>query len=62
VQLNGGQDVKTSTRLFSEAQSREMWTPQTLLPPSPPIKRLELRARISARMRLVGTSASIAGK
>jgi hypothetical protein len=39
LQLNGGQDTKTSTRLFSEAQLRET---QTLLPLSPPIKPLDL--------------------
>jgi CubicO group peptidase (beta-lactamase class C family) len=42
LQLNSGQDAKSNTRLFSEAQAREMWTPQTLLPPAPSIKRLEL--------------------
>jgi CubicO group peptidase (beta-lactamase class C family) len=42
LQLNAGLDAKTNTRLFSEAQSREMWTPQTLLPIAPAPQRLEL--------------------
>jgi CubicO group peptidase (beta-lactamase class C family) len=42
LQLNAGLDAKSGTRLFSEAQSREMWTPQTLLPISPAPPRLEL--------------------
>ncbi len=38
LQLGRGLDPRTHTRLFSEAQSREMWSPQTLMPiaPSPP--------------------------
>jgi CubicO group peptidase (beta-lactamase class C family) len=42
LQLNAGLDAKSNTRLFSAAQSREMWTPQTLLPIPPPPQRLEL--------------------
>jgi len=42
LQLNAGMDTKSGTRLFSEEQSREMWTPQTLLPVSPAPPRLEL--------------------
>jgi CubicO group peptidase (beta-lactamase class C family) len=42
LQLNAGMDAKSGTRLFSEAQSREMWTPQTLLPIAPAPQRLEL--------------------
>jgi CubicO group peptidase (beta-lactamase class C family) len=42
LQLNSGLDAKSNVRLFSEAQSREMWTPQTLLPVAPAPKRLEL--------------------
>ncbi|HKS57306.1 MAG TPA: serine hydrolase [Steroidobacteraceae bacterium] len=42
LQLNAGMDAKSGTRLFSEAQSREMWTPQTLLPIAPAPPRLEL--------------------
>jgi len=42
LQLNAGMDEKSGTRLFSEEQSREMWTPQTLLPVSPAPQRLEL--------------------
>ena len=34
LQLNRGE--LNGTRLFSEAQSREMWTPQTILPIEPP--------------------------
>jgi CubicO group peptidase (beta-lactamase class C family) len=49
LQLNAGLDSKTSSRLFSEAQSRELWTPHTLLPVAPPLKGLELaRARFRA--------------
>jgi CubicO group peptidase (beta-lactamase class C family) len=32
VQLGRGLDPRTNVRLFSEAQAREMWTPQTLIP------------------------------
>jgi CubicO group peptidase (beta-lactamase class C family) len=32
VQLNRGKIPDSDKRLFSEAQSREMWTPQTILP------------------------------
>jgi CubicO group peptidase (beta-lactamase class C family) len=42
LQLNAGADAKSGVRLFSEAQSREMWTPQTLLPVPPVPQRLEL--------------------
>lgn len=42
LQLNAGLDAKSNTRLFSETQSREMWTPQTLLPVSPMPPRLDL--------------------
>jgi CubicO group peptidase (beta-lactamase class C family) len=42
LQLNAGMDAKSGARLFSEAQSREMWTPQTLLPVAPAPPRLEL--------------------
>jgi len=53
LQLNSGQDTKTNTRLFSEAQAREMWTPHTLLPPAPAIKGLEL-ARAHYRAYALG--------
>jgi CubicO group peptidase (beta-lactamase class C family) len=38
VQLGRGLDPRTGKRLFSEAQAREMWTAQTLVPiaPNPP--------------------------
>lgn len=42
LQLNAGLDSKSNARLFSEAQAREMWTPQTLLPPAQSLKGLEL--------------------
>lgn len=42
LQLGRGLDPKTNARLFSEAQSREMWTPQTLIPIAPSPKALEL--------------------
>jgi CubicO group peptidase (beta-lactamase class C family) len=57
LQLNGGRDAKTNTRLFSETQAREMWTPQTLLPLSPTIKGLEL-ARAHFRAYALGWSVS----
>src|SRR5262249_25808190 len=57
LQLNSGQDAKTNTRLFSEAQAREMWTPQTLLPPAPAIKGLEL-ARAHFRAYALGWQVS----
>jgi len=57
LQLNSGQDAKSKTRLFSEAQAREMWTPQTLLPASPPIPRLEL-ARAHFRAYALGWNVS----
>jgi CubicO group peptidase (beta-lactamase class C family) len=57
LQLNGGQDARSDTRLFSEAQAREMWTPQTLLPPSSPSKRLEL-ARAHFRAYALGWNVS----
>jgi len=57
LQLNAGLDTKTNTRLFSEAQSREMWTPQTLLPVSPPLQRLEL-ARSHFRAYALGWNLS----
>jgi hypothetical protein len=42
LQLNAGMDAKSNVRLFSEAQSHEMWTPQTLLPLPTLPKRMEL--------------------
>jgi CubicO group peptidase (beta-lactamase class C family) len=42
VQLGRGLDPRTGTRLYSEAQAQEMWTPQTLVPVSPMPKPLEL--------------------
>lgn len=32
LQLGRGLDPRTNVRLYSEAQAREMWTPQTLIP------------------------------
>jgi CubicO group peptidase (beta-lactamase class C family) len=55
LQLNSGRDEKTNTRLFSEAQAREMWTPQTLLPTAPAVKGLEL-ARAHFRAYALGWS------
>jgi hypothetical protein len=37
LQLNHGKLPDRDTRLFSEAQSREMWSPQTILPISDPL-------------------------
>ena len=42
LQLSRGLDPRTNTRLFSEAQSKEMWTPQTLIPVAPAPKGMEL--------------------
>jgi CubicO group peptidase (beta-lactamase class C family) len=44
LQLNRGAFPGGATRLFSEAQSKEMWTPQTILPngdPPAPLARLK---------------------
>jgi CubicO group peptidase (beta-lactamase class C family) len=44
VQLNHGKFLDRDGRLFSEQQSREMWSPQTILPiedPPPPLKALK---------------------
>jgi hypothetical protein len=60
LQLNGGQDTKTSTRLFSEAQLREMWTHRLCCRSRPRSSRSVWRARTSARTRCDGTSANIA--
>ena len=48
--------------MFSEAQSREMWTPQTLLPSRPRRRASSWRRGISVRMRSAGCSATIAGR
>jgi CubicO group peptidase (beta-lactamase class C family) len=42
LQLSRGLDPRSNVRLFSEAQSREMWTGQTLIPVSQNPKSLEL--------------------
>ena len=42
LQLGQGLDPRTNVRLFSEAQAREMWTPQALIPVGPAPKGLEL--------------------
>ncbi|GFE84205.1 serine hydrolase [Steroidobacter agaridevorans] len=42
LQLGRGLDPRTNVRLFSEAQSREMWTGQTLIPVAQNPKPLEL--------------------
>ncbi len=42
LQLGRGLDPHTNVRIFSEAQSREMWSPQTLMPVSPLPKPIEL--------------------
>jgi CubicO group peptidase (beta-lactamase class C family) len=44
LQLNRGKFVDGDSRLFSERQSKEMWTPQTILPtgnPPPPLAGLK---------------------
>jgi hypothetical protein len=44
LQLNDGKFVDRDGRLFSEQQSKEMWTPQTILPignPPPPLSGLK---------------------
>lgn len=42
LQLGRGVDPRTNARLWSEAQAREMWTPQTLMPVTSNPKPLEL--------------------
>ena len=42
LQLGRGLDPRTKVRLYSEAQAREMWSPQTLMPIAPNPKALEL--------------------
>jgi CubicO group peptidase (beta-lactamase class C family) len=45
LQLNDGKFVDRDGRLFSEQQSKEMWTPQTILPignPPPPLSGLKV--------------------
>jgi CubicO group peptidase (beta-lactamase class C family) len=45
LQLNRGELLNGEGRLFSEAQSREMWSPQTILPiPEPPAPLAALKA------------------
>src|SRR5260370_38285820 len=44
LQLNHGKFIDRDGRLFSEQQSKEMWTPQTILPignPPPPLAGLK---------------------
>lgn len=57
VQLGRGLDPRTNTRLFSEAQAREMWTPQTLIPVTPNPKPLAL-AQANFRAYALGWSTS----
>ena len=73
LQLNRGKFVDLDGRLFSEQQSREMWTPQTILPtgnPPPPLA--ALKANFAAYglgwtlrdyhgRRLVGHTGGVAG-
>jgi CubicO group peptidase (beta-lactamase class C family) len=53
LQLGRGLDPKTNARLYSEAQAREMWTGQTLMPVPPVAKGLEL-AKTSFRAYALG--------
>ena len=55
LQLGRGLDPRTNVRLFSEAQSREMWTSQTLIPVSQNPKPLEL-AQANFRAYALGWS------
>lgn len=57
VQLGRGLDARTNVRLFSEAQAREMWTPQTLIPVPPNPKPLAL-AQANFRAYALGWSVS----
>ncbi len=57
LQLGRGLDPRTNTRLFSEAQSKEMWTPQTLIPIPPAQRGLEL-AKANYRAYALGWSVS----
>jgi CubicO group peptidase (beta-lactamase class C family) len=48
LQLNHGKYVDRDARLFSEKQSREMWSPQTILPtPDPPLPLAALKAKFA---------------
>ncbi|MGH8178473.1 MAG: serine hydrolase [Steroidobacter sp.] len=57
LQLGRGEDPRTKVRIFSEAQSREMWSPQTLIPVSPLPKPIEL-AQANFRAYTLGWSVS----
>jgi CubicO group peptidase (beta-lactamase class C family) len=57
LQLGRGLDPRTNVRVFSEAQAREMWTPQTLIPVTPNPKPLEL-AQANFRAYALGWSYS----
>lgn len=57
LQLGRGLDPRTNVRLFSEAQSREMWTSQTLIPVTQNPKSLEL-AQANFRAYALGWSYS----
>lgn len=48
LQLNHGKYVNRDGRLFSEKQSREMWSPQTILPtPDPPAPLAALKVKFA---------------
>jgi CubicO group peptidase (beta-lactamase class C family) len=53
LQLGRGLDPKTQARLYSEAQAREMWVPQTLMPIPPTPRPLEL-AKARSRAYALG--------
>lgn len=57
LQLGRGLDPRTNVRLFSEAQAREMWTSQTLIPVGQNPKPLEL-AQANFRAYALGWSYS----
>ncbi|HEY0686592.1 MAG TPA: serine hydrolase [Steroidobacter sp.] len=57
LQLGRGLDPRTNVRLYSEAQAREMWTSQTLIPVSQNPKPLEL-AQANFRAYALGWSYS----
>jgi hypothetical protein len=57
VQLGRGVDPRTKTRLYSEQQAKEMWTPQMLMPVAPNPKGLEL-AQANFRAYALGWNVS----
>ena len=57
LQLGRGLDPRTNKRVFSEAQAREMWTPQMVVPVAPNPRGLEL-AQAAYKAYALGWSVS----